>query len=435
MRHLSAGLTLLLLLSLIGCGPSLYQKGRSLVEQEQYQRAIDLYYQQIKDNPNSSRAWRELGYAYYKQGELQKAEDALEQATLMEPDPVTAVYRGMVFESARRYDDAINAYASALALNPSREMREMVNERLVLLTRERAKLRAKTIVEQEEQIDPTEIPENAVAVVDFDATSLPENMTPMARGLAELISNDLASIESLRVLERMQIDAILAELKLSESGAVNETAAPRTGKLLGSRRIITGNLIAIDEEQVRVDGAIIEVMVDSTTLTDATEGQLRQFFEIEKRLVQAIVDSLGVELTEEERARIDDVPTESLPAFLAWSRGLQLEGRGLYADAHNQYEQAIELDPSFGLAAQHMQATSGLGNNQALAPVGSFDQAVLATTGNTAGGAGGSSRMLQQMSASDGFIPSGGPTQPPAVPPQGQPDGTAVVNVKGDLDG
>jgi tetratricopeptide (TPR) repeat protein len=66
-------------LVLIGCAQSLTSQGRQMVEQGNYDSAIDLYYRQIAANPASAELWRELGVAFYEKGDLAKAEDALKR--------------------------------------------------------------------------------------------------------------------------------------------------------------------------------------------------------------------------------------------------------------------------------------------------------------------------------------------------------------------
>ena len=70
----------LLLVFLSACSGSLYNKGRSLVEQGEYDRAIGLFYDEVRSHPASAEAWRELGIAYYKKGEINKAEGAVDRA-------------------------------------------------------------------------------------------------------------------------------------------------------------------------------------------------------------------------------------------------------------------------------------------------------------------------------------------------------------------
>src|SRR2546430_1195519 len=63
------------------------------------------------------------------------------------------------------------------------------------------------------------------------------SVQPLARGLAELITTDLAVIRTLRLLERVQIGTVLDELKLAESARVDPATAARVGRLLRAERM------------------------------------------------------------------------------------------------------------------------------------------------------------------------------------------------------
>src|SRR2546422_9575601 len=63
---------------------------------------------------------------------------------------------------------------------------------------------------------------------------------PLSRGLAELLTTDLALIRTLRLLERLQIRAVLDELKLAESQRVDPVTAARVGRRLRAGRLWRG---------------------------------------------------------------------------------------------------------------------------------------------------------------------------------------------------
>src|SRR5947209_250361 len=103
---------------------------------------------------------------------------------------------------------------------------------------------ARAAIASEKTIDPTRIPERAVAVPPMSITSSDTTLAPLAYGLAELLANDLARSSRLTVVERLRIDAVLRELRLSSSGTgvVDSSSAARVGRLIGARRLIVGRV-------------------------------------------------------------------------------------------------------------------------------------------------------------------------------------------------
>ena len=82
---------LLSVLLLAGCSQSFYGSGRKLLEQGQYESAVDAFYKEIAANPQNAAAWRELGVTYFRMGDLIKADDALKQASAITPANITTL--------------------------------------------------------------------------------------------------------------------------------------------------------------------------------------------------------------------------------------------------------------------------------------------------------------------------------------------------------
>jgi len=342
------------LLLMAGCAQNLMMQGRKLSTEGEHGRAIEVLKQYLLEHPDRPEAWRELGAAYYRQGDLGQAEDALARAEAS--DPLTRLYQGLIFEAREEYPPAISAYTEALRLEPSKETARLVRVHLDQLIRKNINRQVAQAVSGEKRIDVDSIPPNTIAVTDFDGTHLSEENAPIARGLAELTAADLAKVESLQLVERLKIEMLMKELELGASGAVSPEEAPRLGRLLGSNRIVTGSVLGLGEDRIRLDGAIVSVRDSSATLPEPSEGELQRFFDLQKDLVFNVIEDLGVSLTTAERDAIEEVPTESYLAFLAYCRGLHYRAGGLLPRAQAAFEQAVEYDGGFGEAAAQLES-------------------------------------------------------------------------------
>ena len=92
-----------LLVLLTGCAPNLFTQGRGMMERGEYGRAVDLYLEEIRNNPESAKAWQELGIAYYKQDDFPKAEGAFERANEIKPNAISNLYLGLIYEKQEMY--------------------------------------------------------------------------------------------------------------------------------------------------------------------------------------------------------------------------------------------------------------------------------------------------------------------------------------------
>jgi tetratricopeptide (TPR) repeat protein len=408
-----------------------------MVEEGRYDQAIDLFYEQIKINPQSAAAWRELGVAFYEKGDLTKAEDALKQANLIRPDARGNLYMGFIYEKQKEYGKAIDAYRTSLSLDPGSKTKDIVQSHLDGLRIRVINQEVSDALSGETAIDVDTIPQNTIAVFDFDNSHLSPEMAPISKGLAELTAVDLGKVKALRVVDRMKIDAILNEIKLSSSDYADPSTAPRMGRLLGSNRIVAGTVLGIGDETIQLDGAVVDTRDSSTTMTGASEGELKRFFDVQKDFVFKIIDSLGISLSAEERDAIRKVPTESYLAFMAYCRGLDYRSQGMYDAARMQFQEAVNEDNGFEQAAKQQQVMAAA--PAAKGDEGTFQQfesqSTKASEDETTGGELGS--FQSSVLNNQGFIrdPNGSGNY------GGSPDwhirtseGPGTVIIQGDLD-
>ncbi|TET93595.1 MAG: tetratricopeptide repeat protein [Candidatus Zixiibacteriota bacterium] len=426
---------LLLAVLVAGCSQSLYMQGRKYLDKGEYDPAIEAFYKEIAANPTSAEAWRELGVTYYEKGDLTKAEDALKQANQIQPDARIHLYLGLIYEKQEDLRKAINAYTTSLSLQPKGKMASMTRAHLDRLISKKLEADASAAVENESIIDTDTIPENTIAVANFDGSYLSPELAPIAHGLAEFTSIDLAKVHSLTVVERLKLDMILKELELSASEYVDPASAPRMGRLMGTRRLVTGSVVSIGEEGLKLDAAIVNTVDSSAVRPQGVEGKLEKFFEAQKEFVFGILDELGITLSAEERDAIKEVPTESYLAFLAYSRGLDYRSRGpeWFGASEQEFALAVQYDRNFQQANQQLRAVTDM-QTAGVEYQDSFDrfEGSVRQQSDRQRPSNGLDSRLSSVAQNSGTIPrSSGDS---SVDPVDEPSNTGTVTITGDLD-
>ena len=352
---------LVFILLLAGCGGGYYRQGRAASEKGDFDQALALLYKAVQERPDDYRAWRELGMAWYRADSLGKAEEAFAASNRISPNALSNFYLGLIFERTGENDKAIRVYGAAANLQGDGPTRKLIRERLDVLIDRQLADEARRAARGEDTLSVRSLPENSIAVINFNGSYLPPEFQPMALGMAEFIAMDLSKVSALKVLERVKINVILDELKLGQSSYADSRVAPRMGRLLGSRRIVLGTVTGSGESGLRVDGRLVDTVDGTASGTQSDEGSLDRFFDVEKKFVFALLDTLGIAISKTERDEIEQVPTESFLAFMAYSKGLSYERQGMYDDAMNSFRDAARQDPGFGEAsslADKMEMTS-----------------------------------------------------------------------------
>jgi tetratricopeptide (TPR) repeat protein len=182
-------------------------------------------------------------------------------------------------------------------------------------------------------------------------------LQPLSRGLADLLTTDLALVRNLRLLERVQIGTLLDELRLSASGRADPATAARVGRLLRAERMVQGVAAITENGPVRMSATVVRG--DGQVRAGAeVSGTFRRLLDLEKDLVLGLATQLGIQLTEAERQRILRQGPRSLVAFLAYSQGLEAMDRADYRAAAAAFNAAVRADPTFSAARQGQQAAA-----------------------------------------------------------------------------
>lgn len=100
-----------------------------------------------------------------------------------------------------------------------------------------------------------------VAVLDFDfsAVSNPIYLSYFnggARGVSDILVNQLVKSGSYTVVERSKLDAILQEQNLGASGRVDPSTAAEIGRLLGVETVILGSVTQMDLQRQEKGGSL-----------------------------------------------------------------------------------------------------------------------------------------------------------------------------------
>jgi tetratricopeptide (TPR) repeat protein len=339
---------------------------------EDFREEVARLEREIAENPEEAAPLRDLGAIYVRTKRPSEGYRYLKKALSREPnDPKTLFYLGVASERLGRTQEAQQLYRRFPKVPDDSRFRSLMKGRYQWLLRQEIQEQMATMVQREDTL-AADISPRTVAVLPLSYQGGDEKYASLGRGLAEMVSVDLAQIDELQLVERVQIEALLDELKLSESQYVDPKTAPRTGRILGAGRLIGGGYSVLDGEKLRVETALAEVQeAAASSAIESYSDALEQLFALERELVFGIVDRLGIELTPAEREQIESVPTRNLQAFLAYSRGLDAEARGNYEAAANAFRRAHEIDPEFSEAADRQEEMEQLS-----AVAGGTDQAL-----------------------------------------------------------
>lgn len=155
-----------------------------------------------------------------------------------------------------------------------------------------------------------------------------EEFAPISMAMAELLSGQLAANPAIAVVERAQLDKVLAELGLARSGTVDAATAAQLGKLLGAQYMLFGVLVVDPSERMRLDVRAVDVSTSRVLSRHSVNDR-------DANDVMRLVDRLAAEL--HTTLRLPGVQPPPVPASKEVDRDRQRRAlvslaRGLIAE-------------------------------------------------------------------------------------------------------
>jgi adenylate cyclase len=192
-----------------------------------------------------------------------------------------------------------------------------------------------------EQSKPTlTLPDKpSIAVLPFHNLSGDPEQEYFADGIADDVLTTLSKIQELLVIARTSSFVFKGQAR-----DIREI-----GQMLGVRYVLEGSVRRAGN-RVRLAAQLIDSLNGSHVWADRFEGDVDAMFELQDRITQDIVAALEVRLTLGEQARVWRKRSGSPLVYEHF-----LRGRGLYinfakhthAEARDQFERALEINPAF----------------------------------------------------------------------------------------
>jgi tetratricopeptide (TPR) repeat protein len=158
-------------------------------------------------------------------------------------------------------------------------------------------------------------------------------------------------------------DEIIAKLSTLEGWKVmNMTSVLRykntekTIKDIGQELNVTSVLLGSvrkEEDDIRVTTQLVNVEDDFQLWSNTYEQKLERVFEIQSDVAEKIAKALEMKLSHEDKALIQQKPTENMRAYNLYAQGRYFFNKRTnkdYQKAIDYYEQAIKEDPNYALA-------------------------------------------------------------------------------------
>lgn len=351
MKSYSFWLTITFMFTLVACTPR--QAGLMAVETGDLGAGVRSLREAVGKNPSDAGVQRELGLAYLGLADAALAEGHLDRAVQLDrEDRVAWRFLALTRERLGWQLRAAETWAGLLEAHPRDRLSRAFTTHaaryktnLSLLTREAAQNRIET-QRDKGLLDRKDLP-RPILVLPFSGPAEYPEYDRMGRTLARALAADLAKMDLLWVIGPDE-----ARRGMEHRGLVWDPEDPAgstqaIGRAIGAGLVIRGTLRKGFEDQLRADVVVIDPDPATLLLDSKTEGVARQFFNLEREVVDKLLATMGILPSERERARFGRFATENVAAL-----GNYLDGVGAllcnrHARALRLLEKSVELDAEF----------------------------------------------------------------------------------------
>jgi tetratricopeptide (TPR) repeat protein len=298
----------------------------------------------------------EQSVAQFEQGDRAKAQQGLENASRVFPENYAVpYYLGVIYLEQGRRAEAIAQWQRYVEMDPQSENAFKIRKMLTLLLREEARESARQAVAAEATITSGQADDQTIAVTTFK--NLGSNqLGPLGKGMAAMLISDLSQVPDLQVVDRIRLQALLEEMALGTSGLVDKQTAPQVGRLLKAKHVTTGSLTDLESINMMIASVVMDTDQQTSIGSQQAQGGLAQFYDLEKKIACQIIEDIGRDCRTVP-AGFKKIHTRSMPALVAYSRGLDDFDQERYVEARAMFQKSLEEDPQFELAEDALMAT------------------------------------------------------------------------------
>jgi len=177
-------------------------------------------------------------------------------------------------------------------------------------------------------------------------------LAPLSKGIADLLITELAQNSGIRVVERENLDKMLAEQNLARDGRVEEATAARIGKLLGAKHMVTGSFITDKSGRMVLTLKSIDSETGRIEWTTTQPGRTEEFLSLVAKAAAAANSGLKLPALTPQARQTSEAKAEKqkkvpFQAVMLYSRAIAAQDAGKKSEAIELFNQTIAKFPEF----------------------------------------------------------------------------------------
>ncbi len=186
---------------------------------------------------------------------------------------------------------------------------------------------------------------HTIAVIYFENNSVvdKEKLEPLSKGLIVLLSDELAKIEEIKVIDYKQVALSLASFHINEIESLDKTTLQKIGHQLNAEILVMGGFSNLFGDKFRIDIRIVKTETGEIIKTDEQTCEQNDFFILLQLMVKKIVANLNIRLTSMDKERLENSKEGKFESYILYSQGVEQEEQGYLLEKSGYYYDAAQI--------------------------------------------------------------------------------------------
>jgi tetratricopeptide (TPR) repeat protein len=195
-----------------------------------------------------------------------------------------------------------------------------------------------------------EVKRPAVAVLAFEVISGGPDIAWLGKGIPSLLVTGLAQTPDIEVIGNERLAEAAKQISAGALDSVDRSRLAEVSRRAGARFVVNGTIVQAGAD-LRIDARVEDLTTGAVKLAESVRGP--DPLALADDLSARVRRGLNVQVAPESVRKVADMSSASVEAYRAFTTGAEAQRNNRDSDARRLFEEAIRLDPQFGLAYLH----------------------------------------------------------------------------------
>ena len=186
-----------------------------------------------------------------------------------------------------------------------------------------------------------------------------EELDALRGGIADILISEMSANPAIRVVERDQVDKLVAEQNLGATERVDKATAVRIGRILGAHHMIFGGYMTDRKNRMRLDARAVNVETGEIEYTQSVTGNTDDFSDMIASLATKLNKGMKLPAIAMRPSGTAVVAKPSFQVVMLYSRAIAEENGGRKDEAVKLYKAALDKFPQYAAAKKALTRLEG----------------------------------------------------------------------------